>query len=482
MLKKFNGIPTNAEDDASKLATTAATVASTTNGTGDSITVAAGPVVVVAPPPPPPAQYNISMWYEESDFQYLSIEKVKDGGGTTATAAETTSTSVADNSSTNADVSAEKTGTSNGSVTSVGPFSLPNAVVVGTTTSSSSSSTITTLPSDSSTSSTSLTTQPAISAATGTNTKQTVTGVVALCNFMIDHFSQLKRTHAPADEYGRTPGTPVTGRKGALKSQKGNAAASSPDLLSGGGKKRGATKRSYEEDDSEPIKSAKQAKTVSQPAATEELRCDAVLARWVDKLYYAGRVTQAKAGNKYVVRFEDGASKTLPKEHIVFGEEDVLPLLDQSVHALIAKDTYEPGLVTLVNKSDDGESVLYTVTTESKTVTVTSSDIYLEEDQAKMIQKSIQDIEGGGGGGDSTELLSTPSAKRAGRPSMKMEESQTGSGGRGGRVGSAKKSGQPAASTTPEPGFSGNVAGGGGGTNSGGGGGGRSGRRTKRYS
>lgn len=481
-MKKFNGIPpTDSEDESSKLAaaTTAATVAST-NGTSD---IAAAATNDPAPPLPPPTQYEISMWYEESDFQYLCIEKIKDEAAA-AGEAVAPEASASDSSSTIlTDESAEKTGTSNGSVTSVGPFSLPSGTAAAAdVTTGGASTTDTSVATTTSSSSIvkdvvkfTVPSQPIGNG--GKNTKQTVTGVVALCNFMIDHFSQLKRAHTPDDH--ATPGTPVTGRKGALKSLKGNAA--SPDLLSGvGGKKRGATKRSYDDDDEPAVatsKAAKQAKTSSsQQQQAEEPRFDAVLARWVDKMYYAGRVTQAKPGNKFVVRFEDGASKTLPKEHIVFGEEDVLPLLDQSVHALIAKDTYEPGLVTLVNKSDDGESVLYTVTTESKTVTVTSSDIYLEEDQAKMIQKSMQDIEGGG----DADLLSTPTAKRAGRPSMKMEESQTASGGGRGRGGSTKKSGgQPATSTTPEPGFSGNVAGGGaGGANSGG----RSGRRTKRYS
>lgn len=108
-----------------------------------------------------------------------------------------------------------------------------------------------------------------------------------------------------------------------------------------------------------------------------------VLARWVDKKFYAGKILQAKPGNKYVVQFEDGATKTLSTDAIIFGNDISLPLLDQSVHALTATDEYEPGLVTSIDIEDG--NVLYTVIAESKTVQVPCTDIYLDLDQAKVI-------------------------------------------------------------------------------------------------
>lgn len=187
-----------------------------------------------------------------------------------------------------------------------------------------------------------------------------------------------------------------------------------------------------------------------------------VLARWADKKYYAGHVTDSKPGNKFVVLFEDGASKTLPEEFIVFcGDNDVLPLLDQSVHVLIEEDTYEPGLVTAIDTT--GESIMYTVVAESKTVTVSSSNIYLEEDQAKVIQSVVKPLAESDG-----TLPDTPSSKRSGRPSAKLGESFTNARRIAGSS-SAKKTAQPTA-TTPEPSTSTAASGG------------RAGRRNKRYS
>lgn len=166
-----------------------------------------------------------------------------------------------------------------------------------------------------------------------------------------------------------------------------------------------------------------------------------VLARWTDKKYYAGRLKEAKPNSRFVVVFEDGATKTLVKDVIVFGSDDgVLPLLDQYVHARVDGDTYEPGLVTHINTdaavSADGgvEPVLYTVVAESRTVHVSASDLYLEEEQAKAIQKATEAnvptaasaVAGAAGlAGDSDgSLLKSPGtpSKRAARPTAKFGE------------------------------------------------------------
>lgn len=184
--------------------------------------------------------------------------------------------------------------------------------------------------------------------------------------------------------------TPATsGRRGR------NAEPTTPSVTNTGSKrKRGAAPQespALNDSDSEmQSKSAKKAKkeptTPKAGAAKAESNYPekAVLARWVDKKFYAGRVVEEKPNSKYVVLFEDGAKKTLPEEHILFGKENILPLVNENVHALIGGiETYEPGNVQSVETREDG--VYYTVLCESTTVTVTASDIYLEEDQAKVI-------------------------------------------------------------------------------------------------
>lgn len=191
-------------------------------------------------------------------------------------------------------------------------------------------------------------------------------------------------TTTPAGRRGRNPAnaeptTPSTATNTGSKRKRAAAAVESPSL------------NDTIDSDVQP-KSAKKAKKESTapktPAAAKESNYPekAVLARWVDKKFYAGRVIEEKPNNKYVVLFEDGAKKTLPEEHIVFGKENnILPLVNENVHALVAAgDTYEPGNVQSVETKDDG-TVYYTVLCESTTVTVTASDIYLEEDQAKVI-------------------------------------------------------------------------------------------------
>lgn len=193
-----------------------------------------------------------------------------------------------------------------------------------------------------------------------------------------------------SSESQKTPAT-ASGRRGKGAT---NAEPSTPSS-NAGKRKRGAAVESpllNESDADMQPKSAKKLKkepatpksATPKAAATEsEYPEKAVLARWVDKKFYAGRVIDQKPNNKFVVLFEDGAKKTLPEEHIVFGKENILPLVNESVHALVVGETYEPGIVQSVETKDDG--IYYTVQCESTTVTVTASEIYLEEDQAKVI-------------------------------------------------------------------------------------------------
>lgn len=224
--------------------------------------------------------------------------------------------------------------------------------------------------------------------------RQTITGTVELCKFVIEHFQKLGRSFSNDNAFatGVTDHTLSSGRRGGDRT---SAAASSTtahtakDIAStpttGGKRKR--TDVIADDDEPRTMASAKQMKrdTLTTPTTpTADYPEKVVLARWVDKKYYAGRVIEKKPNQKFVVLFEDGAKKVLPRENIVFGNKDTLPLLNECVHALVNDDTYEPGTVRAIERK--GETVCYMVECESTiVVTVTGSDIYLEEDQAKII-------------------------------------------------------------------------------------------------
>lgn len=272
-------------------------------------------------------------------------------------------------------------------------------------------------------------------------TKHTAKSVLELCNFMIDHFSAVKKSLNVADD--STP--KATSQRGRGSAKKSGAQTASPSQVTpkSGGKRGSTFKRSLDKTETDESESAsKQVKSSGDKSTDEEaeIKGDCCLARWTDRKYYAGRVIDEKAGNKFSVLFVDGAMKTLAAEVIVFGTGNALPLLNHSVHVLVAPETYEPGLVTKIDT--EGDQVKYTVAAESKTVTCSASDIYLMDDQAKAIQNSIKsDV--------SMKSPETPSSKRTGRPPAKLEE--TVSGGRSSRG----KKGQPIVS--PEPGFSGDI-------------------------
>ncbi|XP_048484532.1 TP53-binding protein 1 [Plutella xylostella] len=109
-----------------------------------------------------------------------------------------------------------------------------------------------------------------------------------------------------------------------------------------------------------------------------------VLARWVDSCYYSGKVMEITEPNKYLIKFDDGQSKALLDEFIIFGNKKSLPLQGQSVYAMIDEEqNYEPGLVLEVEENGSG-TVTYRCTTDGDTtVSVTASELYLSEDQAK---------------------------------------------------------------------------------------------------
>lgn len=198
----------------------------------------------------------------------------------------------------------------------------------------------------------------------------TFQGNLELCNYFIDYFTKMKKTCL---------------KKDTSDSSHLDTSFESPQKVKSFSRSKGATKKTKNQTSSTPTTKTTDEFVVPASdnlydAKTYNLN---VLARWVDRKFYAGKILQAKPGNKYVVQFEDGATKTLTTDAIIFGNDISLPLLDQSVHALTATEEYEPGLVTSID-IDEG-SVIYTVITESKTVQVPCSDIYLDLDQAKVI-------------------------------------------------------------------------------------------------
>lgn len=298
--------------------------------------------------------YDINICYDNAELAYFSVER-QDANKTGSSADKQTSI---------------------GSVNSIEQFSLPTAVTSTNSTLSSTSSGDSIVP-----------------ASSLDRTKHEVKGTRALCTFIIEHFQKIRTNlTGVAEPAASSEATPVTsGRRG----RNANAAASSTtpstpsSTTTGSKRKRTAAQSPAPAVAGEPTdvddqpKSAKKTKKAEPAPVASNYPEKAVLARWVDKKFYAGRVIDQKPNNKYVVLFEDGAKKVLPEEHIVFGEENTLPLINECVHALVKDDTYEPGIVQSVENKTD--AVYYTVLCDSTTVTVTASDIYLEDDQAKII-------------------------------------------------------------------------------------------------
>lgn len=321
--------------------------------------------------------YEVNIWYNENDLLCFSGERIEANINTANTTTDTSA----------------KVSSSVGSVGSLNePFPLPGRMATNSTTINSSSSTKSDL-------------SKVEGAAAPTKIKQTVVGTVALCKFVVEHFQTLGRSlSSDKSLFGVDPSaiqsTPLSGRRGKVAVVK---EAATPTTASK--RKRGDT--AEEDEVKTSAKKSKKEATPSTPAGTPKKATVAtptssksaypekvVLARWIDRMYYAGRVIEKKPNNKFVVLFEDGANKTLTADNIVFGNKDTLPLENEYVHAKVKDDTYEPGLVQSIKAK--GDTVCYVVACETITVTVTASDIYLEEEQAKVIlakQESAPDDE-----------------------------------------------------------------------------------------
>ena len=288
-------------------------------------------------------QYEVSVWYEGKELQFMSVERIH-GGERAADPSVTAETVAHDASNIDSSSKQSSTTTTNGSVSSIGPFTLPGAQAaaaaatnVGQSSDSSSSSSVATVTGGAAKSSHSLTVP---------QMKQTVMGPKALCDLMIDEFKKLRRTFAPDEDVSdneesahgllKTPKTPAVGGRGRKESAKKSA--------SRGQKRSKAADSDDDEDDDDvrtprasgskqPAKRAKgtgglaassnespvassssttpKSKSVHQEPKQFDICC---LARWTDRKYYAGRVTNYREDNKYVVVFEDGCSKTLSRD------------------------------------------------------------------------------------------------------------------------------------------------------------------------
>lgn len=368
----------------------------------------------------PEQQYEVTIWCEGQDLQFMSVKRIVDEKMVREPAATTSDGAL--HGVCKIDSSSKQTSTgpsSNGrSGNSIGPSKLSETHIAssGQPSENSSSSTLTVSEVKS-------TQSPSVP-----YLKQTISGSKALCDLMIEKFKKLRQFYAPDDgsesaeglagdtdaHLLKIPKTPVNARGGQRKE---SAKKSTPR-----GQKRNKTVDTDDDDDSsannartprstgssatkQPAKRTKGGLSISpneSPIVTSTLSPKVknsiepkqfdicCLARWTDRKYYAGRVTNYREDNKYVVVFEDGCSKTLSRDIIVFGEDGVLPIQHHSIHALTGNDTYEPAIVEEIKRNELNE-VVYFVRTAARTLTITATDIYLTDEQAKWIHNACKD-------------------------------------------------------------------------------------------
>uniref|UniRef100_A0A182VVQ6 BRCT domain-containing protein n=1 Tax=Anopheles minimus TaxID=112268 RepID=A0A182VVQ6_9DIPT len=435
-------------------------------------------------------QYEVSVWYEGKELQFMSVERIH--GGTKVDPSATDDTVTHDASNTDSSSKQSSTATTNGSVSSIGPFALTgiNKANMGQS-------------SDSSSSSATAAGVKSTHSVTVPQMKQTVMGAKALCDLLIDEFQKLKRTFAPdnineddaSSNLLKSPVTPYMGRgrkdsakKSGSRAQKRSKAANSEDDDDDVGNDARTPRSAGSTASKQPAKRTKSiltapsnesligssSTTPKSKIVREQNQFDiCCLARWTDRKYYAGRVTNYREDNKYVVVFEDGCSKTLSRDIIVFGEDGVLPIQHHSIHVLTGGDTYEPAIVEEI-KRNDANDVVYCVRTASTPLEVTATDIYLTDEQAKWIhnackekpdpiQKLLQSgsrcSSVGKGGGDAAGGNQGNTSE--GNPLLVAYDLVTDSGDKNSRSTRSKRGAgandKSMGSTTPEAGYSGGV-------------------------
>lgn len=433
--RKFNGISSTSGSELEEKTTVTQTNVSTT----DTPSTVVNKLELTTAVTSEETLYEVSVWFDGAELQFLSVEKLETKSPTSIIAAGSTQDLTGIDSSKQS---------SNGSVGSLGPFSLPPTRP--TTDSAMSHSTDTESSTGTSQIKTSL-----------PKMKHTVTGAKALANLMIEEFTKIKRALSKEDEVSDAePATPMKTPKGRQPASSKKATTATP--ASARGQKRSRTDSETTEDEppksKQPAKQAKKGTTeTAEPAAKkEDEQC--CLARWSDRKYYAGKVAGFKGDNKYMIIFEDGASKALSKDVIVFGEKDTLPIVGHSVHALTGDDTYETGIVQEFKRNDSNE-VVYSVMIETNVVEVTASDLYLTEEQARNINKTCKAAEGAADDkSTATQSPQTTGRRGANTPVMQTPEEATAtSAEKGSRSSRRRGADKPQTPVTPEAGYSGGV-------------------------
>uniref|UniRef100_A0A1Q3EWT4 Putative ribonuclease e n=1 Tax=Culex tarsalis TaxID=7177 RepID=A0A1Q3EWT4_CULTA len=437
--RKFNGISSTSgsELDDKAAVQTPTNVTTTAASTTTTTTAAANKLDLTQALTSEEALYEVSVWFDGVEMQFLSVEKVIENKLVAPGLAGSTQDLTGIDSSKQS---------SNGSVGSLGPFQLPSARPAADSHSSATDSSGT------------ISSQ---SKAPLSKVKHTVRGAKALASLMIEEFTKIKRalskddelSDAELDQSSSNLKTPKTATKKGGRGQKRSRTESEAEEES-------KSKQTSSSSSSKSVKKQKPDTPVpaesESPANQDDWLC--CLARWSDRKYYAGKVTGYKGDNKYMVLFEDGASKALSKDVIVIGDKDTLPIKGHAVHALTGGDTYETGMVEEVKRNEAANEVLYVVRIGDGTVEVTASDMYLNEEQAKLINKACKAAEsaddpmqspsasGKRGSATNTPILQTP------------DDSAVAGGEKGSRSTRSKRGGdKPQTPVTPEAGYSGGV-------------------------
>lgn len=435
--RKFNGISSTSGSELEEKATVTQTNVSTTDTPSTVVHKLDLSTAVTSEE----TLYEVSVWFDGSELQFLSVEKLDNKSPASIVTAGSTQDLTGIDSSKQS---------SNGSVGSLGPFSLPPARPA--TDSAMSHSTATESSSGNSQIKTSL-----------PKMKHTVRGAKALATLMIDEFTKIKRALSKEDDVSDAePATPMKTPRG-----RPPASAKKATTASKGQKRSRTDSETTEEEHPKSKQPAKQAKKGAKaepevpeiaepPVKKEDEQC--CLARWSDRKYYAGKVAGFKGDNKYMIIFEDGASKALSKDVIVFGEKDTLPIVGHPVHALTGDDTYETGIVQEFKRNDSNE-VVYSVRLESNFVEVTASDLYLTEEQARIINRACKAAEGAADDKNtSMQSPQTTGRRGANTPVMQTPEEATAtSAEKGSRSSRRRGADKPQTPVTPEAGYSGGV-------------------------
>ena len=324
--------------------------------------------------------YDTAANYQNGVLQCLIIERV------------VRPVAVPQHVSTEASDACSEKSASNGSTTSLGPFALPG-VLTHTASGLSVSST---------------------SSVVHTGEKTRVQGVSGLRNFLQDVLKKLP-------EEKKKP----VGRAAKSRTSTSNSAAQKEAVTTTPAKTTTPTRTSTAaspspKPESSPVTAPTAKKQVAFAASTESQVGNFVMARWSDKKYYAGRIAAEKPGNKFQVRFEDGAQRTLARDQLVFGDKNVAQvLMNHECNVLVEPNIYETGLVVAI----DVDALTYSVLTDSGKVTVPASDIYLDEEQAKAVQQDAPAVEGAARETTPTAAATTTTSGRRKRNSDLLKSS-----------------------------------------------------------